>query len=59
LISEVSLAIASFFGLIALKATNPWVAQDQGSKFAHVGSTMTTLTKVQTSSLVNTMSIHQ
>jgi len=33
--------------------------QDRGSKSPHVGLTMTTLTKVQMTSLMNTMSICQ
>ncbi len=33
--------------------------QDRGSKSTHVGSAMTTSTKVQMPSLVNTMSIHR
>jgi hypothetical protein len=44
---------------VASKATNPWVAQDQGSKFARIGSTMTTSVKVWMSSLVSTMLICQ
>jgi len=35
------------------------MAQDWGSKFVRVGLTMTTSTKVQMPSLVNTMSFHQ
>jgi len=37
---------------------NPWIAQNWRSKFVRIGWTMTTLVKVQMSSLVNTMSIH-
>jgi hypothetical protein len=41
-----------------LKATNLWVAQDQGSKSTHIGSVMTTLVKVLMPFLVNTMLTH-
>jgi hypothetical protein len=44
---------------IALEATNPWIAQDQGNKSTHVGSMMTTSTKVQMPSLVNIMLTRQ
>jgi hypothetical protein len=48
-------AIALLFGLSCIKATNPWVVQDWGSKFACVGLAMKMLIKIQMPSLVNTM----
>ncbi len=43
---------------IALEASNPWVAQDQGSKSIRVGFAMMISNRVQTPSLVNAISIH-
>jgi len=47
------------FAWVALEATNLWVVQDQGNKYACVGSTMIMLARVWMPFLVNTMSIHQ
>jgi hypothetical protein len=44
---------------VASEATNPWVAQDWGSKSIRVGLVMTMLAKVQMPSLISTMSIHR
>jgi hypothetical protein len=43
---------------VTSEATNLWIVQDQGSKFACVGSAMTTSTNVQMSSLVSTLLTH-
>ncbi len=51
--------IILFFGLTALEIANPWVAQDQESKFADVGLAMTKSTRVQMPSMVSTMSTCQ
>jgi len=42
-----------------LKATNPWIVQYLGSRFAHVGLIITLSTKVQIPPLVNTLSIRR
>jgi hypothetical protein len=74
MICEVSITIASFFGLSciesrqifkireidshALKATNR-VVQDQGNKFTHIKSTIFTSIKVQIPSFISTMLTRQ
>jgi len=42
---------------IASEAANLWIVQNRGSRFAHVGSIITTSTKMRIPFLVNTMSI--
>jgi len=56
MINGMLVAITSFFGLSCLEVAKPQVVWDWQSKYACVGSTITTSTKVWIPSLVNIMS---